>query len=83
MNEWLGTYEPIWLFTVLAVEMIVGIVTAVFVIKEFYYDERKDREKSHKMRRTRKSVKVVVEDGQARVVEAPKDIDVTVEQKGE
>lgn len=83
LNTWFGQYEPIWLFIVLVYEAMVGTITLAYIVMEYNYDARKDLEKSHKMKRSKKSVKIVVEDGQARVVEAPKDIDVTLEQRAD
>lgn len=81
LNSWLGRWEPLWLSAILTAELLVGAGTLLYVVKEYYYDFKKDANKP--VRRTRKKkVIVVVEGGQARVEEAPQDIDVTVEQRG-
>jgi hypothetical protein len=52
--EWMGKYEPIWLFLILFPEMVAGIYSAVILKKEFDYDEQKDLEKKQKRTKTTK-----------------------------
>jgi hypothetical protein len=81
-NMWLGVWEPLWLFSVLVTEMLLGFGTLLYVVKEYYYDAAKDA----KPRKTKRkgSVKVVVDsEGQAVITNQPKGIDVEITQKGE
>jgi hypothetical protein len=52
--EWMGKYEPIWLFLILFPEMVAGIYSAWILKKEFEYDENKDLEKKQRKIRTTK-----------------------------
>lgn len=52
--EWMAKWEPVWLFSILAVETYVGYRTLVWVKKEFVYDEQKDLEKKQKRTKTTK-----------------------------
>lgn len=56
MNDWLLKWEPIWLFYILFIEMLVGSATLVILIKEYKYDEAKDLEKKQKKTKTSKKV---------------------------
>lgn len=84
MNEWLAHWEPIWLFSILTIEMLLALYTAVILTLEYFYDAKIEEEKKHRKRITKNKVKVVIDsDGQAHVAEAPKTIDVTIEHLGE
>lgn len=39
MLEWLSKTEPLWLFIILAIEMFMGVYTAVILTIEFNYDK--------------------------------------------
>lgn len=52
--EWMGKYEPIWLFLILFPEMVAGIYSAWILKREFDYDEQKDLEKKQKRTKTTK-----------------------------
>lgn len=67
LNTWLAHWEPLWLFVVLAVEMLAGIYTALMVKKEFDYDKDKDDQK--RQRKTRTSKKTTTNPGGISVVE--------------
>ena len=54
LNEWLSRWEPIWLFLILAIEMVAGLYTAYMVKKEYDYDRDKDIAK-RKRTRTKKT----------------------------
>ena len=58
-HEWMTTYEPEWLFTILAVETFIGFLTLSWVKREYYYDANKDIEK--KQRRTKTTKKTVTQ----------------------
>lgn len=83
MNNWLFNNEPIWLFWLIASELIVGLATLTILVIEYIYDKEYN-EKKHKKRKINKDrVKVVIDsDGNARIEEAPKDIDVAIEHEG-
>jgi len=80
INAWLGQWEPLWLFAILAAELFVGTITTIYVVREFYYDALKDAKKP--IRRTRKNKVVVsIVDGQATITEQPRDVEVVIENK--
>ena len=54
MLQWFTHYEPMWLFILLSSELIVGLITLYWVVKEYIYDERKDIEKKQKRTKTTK-----------------------------
>lgn len=59
INAWLEHWEPVWLFLILATEMLVGFATLYILVIEYRYDERKDLEK--KQRRTKTTKKVTTQ----------------------
>lgn len=80
LNSVLGTWEPLWLFAILSAELICGVATVAILIKEYFYDMEQDQRKS--TRRTKKKKVIVrIEDGQAHIVEQPKDVEVIMENK--
>lgn len=38
LNTWLGHYEPIWLLLVLLAESLIGLFSALVLLKEYFYD---------------------------------------------
>jgi archaellum component FlaF (FlaF/FlaG flagellin family) len=54
IHEWMTTYEPEWLFTILFIETLAGFCTLYILIKEYNYDANKDLEKKQKRTRTTK-----------------------------
>lgn len=65
--EWLKANEHIWLFWQLNIEILLGSLTFLYIIKEYYYDAAKDEAK--KQRRTRTSKKVTEQKDGAKVTE--------------
>lgn len=83
INNWLSHWEPMWLFLVLFVEMVVGIATLTILVLEYFYDKQYNETKHQKRKASKHKVKVVIDaDGNARIAEAPKDIDVSIEHEG-
>ena len=82
-TEWLKLNEHIWLFWQLNIEIILGIGTFIYVCREFHYDAAKDEAKSKKRKPSNHKVKVVIDaDGNARIEEAPKDLNISIEHEG-
>ncbi len=54
-TEWLKLNEHIWLFWQLNIEIVLGMLTAVYVVKEFHYDAAKDEAKKRKTKTTKKT----------------------------
>lgn len=83
MLNWINNNEPLWLFIILAAELIVGLATLTILIIEYYYD--RDIEESKKQKRKKsKRVKIVIDsDGNATIAEAPKELDVSIDHTGQ
>lgn len=83
MKEWLISNEPIWLFSLLASELLIGIATFVILILEYFYDAKIEEEKKLKRRVNKKKVKIVIDgEGNARIAEAPAGLDVDISHEG-
>jgi hypothetical protein len=54
LNEWLKLNEHIWLFWQLNLEILLGSLTFVYILKEFYYDKQKDDQRKQRKTRTTK-----------------------------
>lgn len=55
LNTWLGKWEPLWLFCVLAYEAFVGTATFVVLLIEYWYDKQfNDNIKAARKERRRK-----------------------------
>lgn len=52
--EWMGKYEPIWLFLILFPEMLAGLYSAWILKREYDYDAEKDLAKKQRRTRTTK-----------------------------
>lgn len=50
---------------------------------EFFYDKMVYESKRRKIKRTKKTVRVSMEDGQIQVLEKPDNVDIVVEHKGD
>lgn len=84
MNEWLKINEHLWLFWQLNIEIVLGLITSIYVIREFYYDLAFNESKSKRRRANKHKVRVVVDSkGNTRIAEAPKDLDISIEHEGE
>ena len=54
-NTWLGHWEPLWLLTVLLAESLIGLFSALVLLKEYFYDlEFNEHMKSARKERRRK-----------------------------
>lgn len=83
MEAWLTRWESVWLFWILAAELIISSYTAWILTMEYFYDAKLEEEKQKKRKTTKKKVKVVIDkEGNARISEAPKGIDISVEHEG-
>jgi cell division protein FtsI/penicillin-binding protein 2 len=84
MNEWLRLNEHIWLFWLIAGEALIGLATLTILVIEYIYDKQWNETKNKKKRTVRNRVKVIIDpEGNARIAEAPKDLDVSIEHEGE
>lgn len=84
MNEWLKLNEHIWLFWLIGSELIVGLATLTILVLEYWYDKEWNESKSKRRKITKNKVKVVIDkEGNARIAETPKDIDISIEHEGE
>ena len=82
--NWINNNEPFWLFCILFYEGIVGTLTLTILVEEFFYDKEVIENKGKKKKKVnRDKVKVEIDaDGNARIVEAPKDLDVSIDHLG-
>jgi hypothetical protein len=84
MLNWINTNEPLWLFIILAAELVVGVATLTILIIEYHYDREWNESKSKRRRTNKHKVRVVVDpEGNTRIAEAPKDLDISIEHEGE
>jgi hypothetical protein len=84
MNEWLRLNEHIWLFWLIGSELVVGLATLTILVLEYWYDKEWNESKSKRRKITKNKVKVVIDkEGNARIAETPKDIDISIEHEGE
>lgn len=83
MNDWLKLNEHIWLFWLIASETIVGVATLTILVVEYIYDKEWNETRSKRKKVNKNRVKVIIDnDGNARIAEAPKDLDVSIEHQG-
>ena len=84
MLNWINANEPLWLFIILAAELVVGLATLTILVLEYWYDKEWNESKSKRRRITKNKVKVIIDqEGNARIAEQPKDVNVSIEQEGE
>lgn len=84
MNEWLKLNEHVWLFWLIGSELVVGLATLTILVLEYWYDKEWNESKSKRRKITKNKVKVVIDkEGNARIAETPKDIDISIEHEGE
>jgi hypothetical protein len=82
MLNWINLNEPLWLFILIGSELLVGLATFAILLIEYFYD--KDVIEKKKKKTTKNKVKIVLgKDGQYQITEAPKGIDISIEQKGD
>lgn len=56
--EWFSKWEPIWLFLILLTETWVGILSLIWLRREYFYDKEKDdSRKQRKTKTTKKTTK--------------------------
>lgn len=63
--------------------IILELYICVILTVEFFYDKTLHEKKNRRIKRSRDKVVIEVEDGQATIIEKPKDLDVLINQKGE
>jgi len=82
--NWINHNEPLWLFCILFYEGAVGTATLWILVLEYFYDKEViEEEKHHKRKTTKKKVRIEIdEDGNARIAEAPKSINVSIDHLG-
>jgi hypothetical protein len=84
MNEWIKINESLWLFFLIGSELVVGLCTFVLLILEYIYDKEWNENRARKRRVTKNKVKVIIDkEGNARIAESPKDVDISIEHEGE
>jgi hypothetical protein len=77
--EWMGKWEPLWLFLILFPEMVAGLYSAYILKREFDYDEQKDIEK--KQRRTKTTKRTTTTPGGSSTVEETSEISEPVKEE--
>jgi len=83
MIEWINANEPLWLFLLIGAELVVGLYTAILLTLEYFYDKSYNEKRNRRKKTTRNKVKVEIDrDGNARISESPKDIDVSISHLG-
>ena len=82
--NWINHNEPLWLFCILFYEGIIGTTTLIILIEEYFYDKDIHENKGKRKKKVnRDKVKVEIDaEGNARIVEAPKDLDVSIDHLG-
>ena len=84
MNNWIVANESLWLFWLIGSELVVGLCTFVILILEYIYDKEWNETKNKRKKVSKNRVKVVIDaEGNARIAEVPKDLDVSIEHEGE
>lgn len=82
-NLWLEHWEPLWLAAVLFAELFVGLLTLTILVVEYLYDKEVEEKKSKRRKVTKKQVTISIDkDGQVKILECPKGIDVSVDHEG-
>lgn len=81
MINWIHTNEPLWLFVILIVTGLLEAYVAIILTLEYFYDKEIEEKKTRRV--TKRKVKVVVDkEGNARIAEAPKGLDISIEHEG-
>lgn len=82
--HWVEKNEAIWLFCVLYYEAFIGTATLGILIEEFFYDKWVIEKKGKKKKKhNREKVKIEIDhDGNASILEAPRDLDVSIDHLG-
>ena len=83
INALLEHWYPLGWSVIFIIEMFVGIATLGILVVEYVYDKEYNEKKHKKRKATKDKVKIIIDaEGNARIAEAPKDIDVAIEQEG-
>lgn len=83
-HSFLHIHVDVWLFYVLFAELLVGLATLTILLIEYRYDKEYNETKYKKRVRSKNKVRVIIDaDGNARIAESPKNVDVSVEHEGE
>lgn len=84
LNTLCSTWEPLIIAAGFSTEILLGIATLTILVFEYIYDKQYNEAKYKKRKMSKHRVKVVIDsDGNARIAEAPKDIDVSIEHEGQ
>jgi len=84
MNAWIHANESLWLFWLIGSELVVGLCTFVLLVLEYIYDKQWNETRNRRKKISKHRVKVVIDsEGNARIAEAPKGLDVSIEHEGE
>lgn len=79
-NLWLEHWEPLWLAGILFFEGFIGVLTFTILLVEYFYDKQVEEKKSSRRKVTKKQVTIQVDkDGQVKILECPKGIDVSID----
>ena len=83
MLTWVNSNEPLWLFVILLVEALLGLYTGIILTVEYFYD-RRIQETKGKRRINKHKVKVSIDkEGNTRIIEAPKGLEIQFDHTGE
>lgn len=83
LNSYLEHWYPLYWSIIFVVEMFLGMATLGILVVEYIYDKSYNETKYRKRKITKHKVKVVIDsDGNARIEEAPKDVDIQIEHEG-
>lgn len=83
INSWLEHWYPLYWSIIFVIEMLLGMATLGILVVEYIYDKEYNEKKYKKRKVNRDRVKVVIDaEGNARIAEAPKDLDVAIEHEG-
>ena len=83
LNLICNSWEPLIIAVGFGTEILLGIATLTILIFEYIYDKQYNETKYKKRKTSRHKVKVVIDaDGNARIAEAPKDMDIQIEHEG-
>jgi hypothetical protein len=83
LNAGLEHWYPLGWSIIFLIEMLLGILTLGILVVEYKYDKAYNETRKRKRRVSKSKVKVIIDaDGNARISEAPKDVDVSIEHEG-
>lgn len=83
LNLICSSWEPLIIAAGFGAEILLGIATLTILVFEYFYDKQYNETKYKKRKSSKHKVKVIIDaDGNARIAEAPKDMDVSIEHEG-